>query len=232
MAQQNAFDKNSLENAKLLQPEGILDQLNLPPALIDFLRKHQKPLWIVTIVVVIAVVAISLYSSYRTYTIDKAASALDTAMAATSGKKDLLAQVAEKYTSTPSAIWARVELAQLAQKSGDTKTAVAEFELLRQAVGNKAVITPLVLTSLGTLYEEENNHDAALAVFSELAMINGFAAEANRAMGRINESRGNSEQAVVMYTKYLEIVNEPGNAGQNDPARPLVEARLNSLNKE
>lgn len=231
MAENSAFGKNSLENGKLLQPEGILDQLNLPPALIDFLRKYQKPLWIITALVVTVVVTVSLYSSYRSYTLSKAASELNAALTATTDKKEMLSKVAEEYGSTPSAVWARVELAQLAQKNGEIKEAIAAFEALKEDIGAKSPVKPLLLTNLGALYEQENNKESALAVYGELANTQGFEADAYRAMGRVNEDDGNTEQAVAMYKKYMEIVNEPGSSRQNDSARPLVEARLNRLGK-
>lgn len=231
MAEQSAFDRNNLENGKLLQPEGILDQLNLPPALIDFLRKYQKPLWIITGVVVAVVVTVSLYSSYRSYTLSKAASELDAALSATTNKQEMLRKVADDYGSTPSAVWARVELAQLAQQNGEIKDAIATFEELKQDVGAQSQVKPLLLTNLGSLYEQENDKEAALGVYGELANTQGFEADAYRAMGRVNEAAGDTEQAVAMYKKYMEIVNEPGSSRQNDSARPLVEARLNRLSK-
>ncbi|MCI5138391.1 MAG: hypothetical protein D3922_08235, partial [Candidatus Electrothrix sp. AR1] len=78
--QQSSFQLNDLrENAHVEQHNGVLDQLDLPPGVVEFLQKNQRKIWTVVIIVATVIIVAALYDSYRTYTTNKAAKAYDAA---------------------------------------------------------------------------------------------------------------------------------------------------------
>ena len=83
MSEPGTFDPNQLKLQPLGPPPGLLDQFNLPPKVIAFMRANQRSLW----AVFIAVIALSLswagYDAYRDNRQQQATSALDAALLAT-----------------------------------------------------------------------------------------------------------------------------------------------------
>jgi predicted negative regulator of RcsB-dependent stress response len=231
MAEQSAFDRKNIELQTLAPPMGLLEHFNLPPAVIKFIRRNQRAIWTAVTGVVILIVAISAYTSYRQYRIEKAASALDAALVATQDKRQLLDKVVQEYGSTPSGLWAQIELGFLDEKEGQGAKAITRFEEINTALAAKSLLKPLVLSKLGALYENEKQFDKALALYSELAGRQGFAPDAYRAMGRVNEQLGKTEEAAAMYGKYLELTVVQGGEGKADPVREMVQSRLNQLKK-
>ena len=55
MADQSAFDRKQIETSAMSETTGILEQLNLPPAFVSFLRKNQRMLWAIVIVAAVSV---------------------------------------------------------------------------------------------------------------------------------------------------------------------------------
>ncbi|MCW5210153.1 hypothetical protein VU03_00010 [Desulfobulbus sp. N3] len=79
--QQSSFQLNDLrENAHVEQHNGILDQLDLPPGVIEFLQKNQRKIWTVVTIVAVVIIVTAFYDSYRTYSSNKAAKAYDAAL--------------------------------------------------------------------------------------------------------------------------------------------------------
>jgi predicted negative regulator of RcsB-dependent stress response len=176
-------------------------------------------------------VAVSAYTSYRHYRAGKAAAALDIALVAKQDSRALLEKVVQEYGSTPSSLWAKIELAFLDEKEGQRPKAITRFEAINTGLGVQSLLKPLVLGKLAALHEDENQFDKALVYYSELAGKEGFAPEAYRAMGRVNEQLSKSAEAAAMYSKYLELSPSQGGQQNNDPVREMVQARLNQLKK-
>ena len=231
MGKQSAFDQSTIEVQATPPTQDLLDQLNLPPAVADFMRRNRRTIWTVVILVVLLVVGIALYDSYRTYRISRAVEALDAALVIddSARREQQLRQVIEKYASTPSALWARIELARLQQKKGAIAGAIAILEKINSGLSPDDPAKPLVLFNLGGLYEQAKKLDQALVIYRELSGIKGFAAEAFKAMGRVYEQQHNSGSAAEMYRKYLALTGKDGEVQVSDPERKLIEARLNRL---
>lgn len=231
MAEQSAFDRKNIQLQTLSPPMGLLEQFNLPPAVIASIRRNQRTLWMTVTACVLLVVAVAAYTSYRQYRVGKAASALDVALVAKQDSRQLLEKVVQEYGSTPSGLWANIELAFLDEKEGQRLNAITRFAAINTGLAVQSLLKPLVLGKLAALHEGEQQFDKALVYYSELAGKEGFAAEAYRAMGQVNEQLGKSAEAATMYGKYLELT--PALAGQqkNDPVREMVQARLNQLKK-
>ena len=86
MSEQSAFNQNEVAEGAYVEPRGVLDQLNLPPGFVKFVRKNKRAIQITGAVIVVVVVAGSLYQSYRTTRLDDAASSLSISMDATGDK--------------------------------------------------------------------------------------------------------------------------------------------------
>ncbi|PIE56001.1 MAG: hypothetical protein CSA34_06200 [Desulfobulbus propionicus] len=231
MAEQKAFDPNRSPFEKLHEPQGLLEHLNLPPKAVTFIRKHQRTIWVVVILLALTVTAVSLYTSYRERRIAKGAAALETAMAATADKDMQLQGVIDEYGSTPSGIWARIELARYHVEQGERQQGIAELEAVKKDLGADSSLLPLVLLNLGGLHEEEDKLNVAVAEYEELSRITGFSADAWFALGRVAEEQGKPQEAVSFYQKYLGVVaNKQGSIP--DSRQQMVEERIGRLQKQ
>jgi len=229
MSENNPFNHHTLPMGGVPEPQGLLEQFNLPPAFIAFLRNNSKIIWIIIGCVSLVVVCGALYGSYRTHTLNKAGAALDDALQAQENKESLLKQVASEYSSTPSATWAKVELANFYVAQEELDKAVAILAELESDPGLDELVKPLVTFKLAGLYEQQEQMEKALGAYTVLSATAGFEAAAYKAMGRIQEYLGNEEQAIAMYTKYLEQLNFSGGENQSDPAKIIIEARVKQL---
>ncbi len=230
MADQSSFDRNHIETSAMSETSGVLDQLNLPPAVIGFLRKNQRILWILIALVTSVVVVVALYGSYRNYKINQAVSALD---AATQEQGDqripMLTEVAEKYSSTPSSLWSRIKLAKIAADKGDNATALVELQQVNKSISIKNPLKPLVLYRLAGLKELEEDYAAAIELYRQLTSFTGFVSDAHYAMGRGYVAMGKKDEAIEEYRQYLSLTQETGGLNQGDPVRTLVEHTINQL---
>lgn len=230
MTEPSTFDPNNIK-LQPLQPVGLLEQFNLPPRLIAFIRRNQRAIWVTVIVGCLLAIGVAAYSAYRDNRTAKAASALDTALIAKQDTRQLLDRVVQDFASTPSAQWAKIELAALEEREGQPAKAIARLEEINATLPAQSLLKPLVVSKLAGLYENTKQLDKSLAMYTELATREEFAAEAYRAMGRVNEQLGKKEEAAAMYGKYLESAATSSVQGQADPSREMVQFRLNQLKK-
>jgi len=231
MAEQSAFDRKNIELQTLSPPMGLLEQFNLPPAVITFIRRNQGAIWMAVVGCVLLAALVSAYTSYRQYQAEKAAAALDIALVAKQDNRQMLEKVVQEYGATHSGLWAKIDLAFLDEKEGQPLKAITRFEEINAGIAVQSLLKPLVLGKLAALHENEKQFDKALVFYSELAGKEGFAPEAYRSMGRVNEQLGKGTEAAAMYGKYLELTSSPGGQQKNDPVREMVQSRLNQLKK-
>lgn len=230
MANQSAFDQNHIEESAMSETSGLLDQLNLPPTFIAFLRKNQRTLWIIIAAVALVVTAVSLYGSYKNYKRNQAVNAFDSALLADEGKRsELLQQIADNYSSTPTASWSRIELAKIAVASNNIPKAIEQLQMVNKSISEKNPLKPLVLYRLAGLNEQEKQFEQALALYQELTVFPGFAADAQYAMGRVFEGMGKKSEAITAYQRYLSLTEKSKKNGQADPVRTLVEYTIKTL---
>ena len=229
--QESAFDLKHIEETAAVETSGFLDELNLPPALTDFLRKNQRTIWLVVGIVAAVVTVVSLYGSYRNYTFNKAAKAYDQAMLLEGDAKiTALKTVAEEYGSTPSAVWSRIELAHIDQAGGKFADALDKLVKINSTLKSDDLLKPLLLVNIGALYEQEKQLDKAVALYKELQTFNGFDKDAANRLGRVYEAQGKNDKAREMYEQYLLLsAGDGADPRQNDPVRAMVQASLNRL---
>ena len=233
--QQSSFELNDLRgNSNVEQHNGILDQLDLPPGVIEFLQKNQRKIWTVVTIVAVVIIVAALYDSYRTYSLNKAAKAYDAALLLEGEQRaTALNKVTEDFGSAPSGAWSQIQLAHLEQEDGKYKEAIDRLEILKNELGEEELLKPLVLANLGALYEQAKQLDKAVAAYDSLQTKKGFEALALSSLGRLYESMEKEEQAVAMYQRYMSLTEkkqgDAGPAPQNSLARDMVQANLNRL---
>jgi predicted negative regulator of RcsB-dependent stress response len=230
MSQQNPFDLKNIKETAVPQQEGLLEHLNLPPAVISFIRRNQRAIWIVVICVALIVTAVSLYGSYRSHREDQASSALAKAMQSEGQqKKELLDGVVDQYGSTAAGMWGRIELAHMKAGDGDLAGAITDLTEVNDSVSEKNPVAPLLIYELGLLHEKNAQPDQARTYYNKLLAFSGFKAIAYKAMGRVFEDQGNNEQALDMYKKYMETLDNAEGKPLEDPDRSLIQEKINTL---
>lgn len=231
MSEPGTFDPNQLKLQPLGPPPGLLDQFNLPPKAIAFIRAHQRSLWAAFIAVIVLSLSWAGYDAYQDNRQQQATSVLDGALRVSEDKGGLLEKVTTQFAGTDAALWAKVELALLAEREGQVAKAITQLEAINTTLGAKSLLKPLLLGKLAGLAEREGKLDRALALYSELSAWESFAMEVFRARGRVSEQMGNKEEAIAMYTKYLEQERAQSFQSGSNPVRELVQSRLSQLKK-
>lgn len=209
MANESAFNKKLTAETNMDKVEGLLEHLNLPPKVIDFIRVNQRIIQVVIAVIVIAVVFWSLYGSYRERVREEAATALSTAMQADEANQaEALNGVVEEYAGTSSALWARVELAHLDMKNGSYADAAEKYTEILPDVSDSNPLHPLVIFGLAQALEGEKRFAEASRLYDQLTHVKGYEQIGYAGMGRIEEAQGNIDKAVAIYNDFLLFMGE------------------------
>lgn len=229
MSQESAFDSKTIEEAALDHPPGLLEQFNLPPQVIKYIRENRQKLWIAAGCIAFVVVALSLWDQYAERRAEKASSALSMALQAEEDQKqEQLAKVVDEYGSTSAGLWGRIELAHLAVEKGEVDKAIRELNEIKGDVSAKNPVMPLLLHILGALYEKNNELDKAVNAFTELSAFKPFELGAFEALGRLHEAQGQKDKALEMYKKALGA--DPATTGPAqqsvNPNRETIQARI------
>ncbi len=204
MANESAFDKRLTAETNMDKVEGLLDHLNLPPKAIDFIRIHQRLIKVGIAVIVVAVVFWSLYGSYRDQIKDEASTALSMALQTDQDTQAAALQaVVDKYGSTSSALWARVELGHHDMKNGSFSDASKKYASILSDVKTSNPLYPLVLFSLAQSLEADKHFQEASGQYDKLKDIKGYERIAYTGMARLEEAQGNVEKAIVNLNNFL-----------------------------
>ena len=227
MAGESAFNKRHVEVSTLSDVEGLLEHLNLPPAVIKFIRTHKQKLQIVTGLVLVLVVALAVYDSYRDKRIEAAASAL--AVAQQKGpeeKAGALEKVVSDFSGTTSALWAGVELAHLDMQTGKFAEAADKYQKIRNDLDTT---DPLyALTIFGVAQAREGNHDypEAFASYQELKDIDGYQAIGYTGMARVKGAQGKADDALKTLNGFLATMTDKP---ATDPGKKFIEEKISRL---
>jgi predicted negative regulator of RcsB-dependent stress response len=227
MSAQSLFSKKNIESQKLDTRKGIMEELNLPPEVISFVRKNSRNLQICLIIFVILVFSWIFYDYYSERQENKSASLLASAMQIEAKEEKLfvLGKVVAEYSGTDAALWGKLELAHLDYEEGAFDAAVAKYEEIAAKLPSDSSLVPLVRINLAQSYEEAGQHDQAIIQYNLLKNITGFKEDAYMALGRIYRAKEDFPQA---RKEYNELLNTMGD--DIDPQlRSKVQALLNSL---
>lgn len=227
MAGQSAFDKQQIQESSHSEGSGLLEHLNLPPVVIRFVKKNKKSLQIGSIVVAVVVISLTLYSSYRSKRIQNASTALAVAMqTAVPERHKALVAVATDFAGTPSAHWAKAELAHELMKDGKFKEAAEQYGIVRKKINTSDPLFALLTFGLAQANEAAGSFDAAILEYKAMQKIVGYEREGFSGLARIYEAQGNVKQALVVYEEYLSTFT---GQNQNDPAKVAVDEKIARL---
>ena len=220
----------SRKNIKSQQPDthrGLLEELNLPPEMISFIRDNSRTLQIALICVAVFVLGWIFYDYYAEQQENKGASLLASAMQVDSPEEQvqILQNVITDYPRTDAALWSKLELGHIDYQNGKFDEATAKFKEILDGLSPSSPLAPLTRLSLAQSYEEGGQYDQAIAQYNLLKKDAGFRLQANLALGRIFMAKGEESQARKVYEELLQ-----GLADEPDPGvKSKVQAKLASL---
>jgi len=227
MSTQSLFSKKNIQSQQPDTHRGLLEELNLPPGMIAFIRKNARNLQIGLICVVVLVLAGIFFDYYSQVQEKKGASLLASGLQteSTEQRSDILENVIRDYGRTDAARWSRLELAHLDFKEGKFEAAAAKYKDILAALPADNSLAPLTRLNLAQSYEQAGRYDEALTEYNLLKKAAGFSNEAYWALGRIYMAKEDPVQARKAYGELLDSLGETPDPGLIS----RVEAKLASL---
>jgi len=208
MAKHEVFDKEWVDERDKNSLEGLLEQLNLPPAAIKFVRENKRLVQISIAALILIVVAGSLYGAYQDSRIKKSSAALAIALEQEGQQKlDQLAQVANDFSGTDAGLWARINRAQALMNESNMSEAQAAFYSIREDIGKSSLLRPLITVGIAQSAEALGNYDEAAREYQALIDFEGYASIGYLGAARVQEIQGNSEEALALYENYLATID-------------------------
>ncbi len=206
MAQEDIFIKRHVEPGTDIKRE-LLEQLNLPPKMIAFLRTNSTRIQIGLAVGACLSLAWSGFGQYREAQREKSTAQIYNAMQAkeASERVSLLQEVVKQYPRADAGLWSKVELAHAALKAGNTAEAISGYRQVMDKLKADHPLLPLLTYSLAQGYEQGNDLDNAQKEYQKLTTLAGFAGEGYLGLGRIHELNKEPGKAKEMYEKYLAL---------------------------
>ena len=225
MSEHNTIDPKNIVREATDPKRGILEELNLPPKVIKFIRENSKNIQIAIVCIVVVILASSSYDYYKDKQRDKSASLLANAMqqATVEQKKAALAGVVDDHYSTGAALIARIELGHLAYAASNYKEAISIYKDAIDDMSSNNPMLPLVQLNLAQAYENAQDMDNALSFYQLVAKTAGFEVEGHMAIGRIHESKGQIEEAKKAFQQAI------GQEGINSNTKIWLEEKLVKL---
>jgi len=204
MPDPNLFKTEKILDATL-EKRGLLEELNLPPEAIRFIRANQKLLIVAVVVLVAAIVAGSGYNRYRAKFEDRAAHALAMAMEKSdpAEREQVLSRFLEEYGSSRAALWGRLERAHLLRDKGDYARAVAGYREILDELGADHPSTPLVRLSLAETLLASGEYANAASILEDLEKVEGLGQLAMLHLIDAHGLAGNKEAARNAYDRLL-----------------------------
>ena len=227
MNTQSLFSKKNIESQQPDRNRGLMEELNLPPNLIAFVRNNSRNLQIVLIGVVVLALAVVFYDYYSVKQEQKGASLLASGMQteSTEQRVQILENVIKDYGRTDAARWAELELAHLDYKEGRFEAAAKKYKEILDALSADNSLVPLTRLNLAQSYEQAGQYDQAIAQYSLLKKSTGFTDQAYLGLGRMYMAK---EDPVMARQAYEELYGSLTDTA--DPElKSRVEAKIASL---
>jgi predicted negative regulator of RcsB-dependent stress response len=185
----------------------ILEELNLPPVAIDFIRANAKTIQIVIAVAVVVILGWEGYGKYTAVQRDRSADMLYQAMKAGAAEQQTtqLKELFAKYGKQGSGRWGIVEQGHLAFKEGKFQEAATQYQAVLASIDNKNPLYPLIQYNLAQAYENLPDQAKAKAAYQALAEVQGFAGEASLGLARLAEQEGKKDEALAKYKEFVDL---------------------------
>jgi len=227
MAQQNVFEKIHVDERDKADLGGVLEQLNLPPSVVDFVRKNQKAIYIVLGIISVIVVVWSFYGSYVESKINKSSSALAQAMKVEDDKKiDALGKVISDFSGTQSALWAKVEIAQIQINDKKYEESLQVYNEVRKEIKQENPLYPLVTFGIAQAEEALQNYQPAVTAYTTLKTITGYEDIGYNGIARLYEVQQKYEEAIKELEEYLGVLMSDEQTSQE---KEYISVKINRL---
>jgi predicted negative regulator of RcsB-dependent stress response len=208
MAKEDVFEKEWVDERDKNNLEGLLEQLNLPPVAVTFVRENKRLVQIAIVLLVLAVVTWSLYGAYQDNRIEKSSEALSAALEQEGQQQlDLLAEVEKEFDGTDAALWARINRAQQLLKNSAMAEAGEEFKSISDDLAKSSILQPLLVFGIAQSAEAEGDFDAAAAEYRKLIEIEGYQDLGYLGAARVHVVQGNKDKALELYENYLASID-------------------------
>jgi len=223
MAERSAFDKLHIEESEKADLGGVLEQLNLPPAVVTFVRENKRLVQISIALVVICIVSWALYDSHRETKIENGYSALAMAMESEGAKKiQALESVAQEYEGTDSSLWANITIGHEQIENREFDQAINTYNAIRADVKQTSPLYNLLSAALAQAYEAAGHNNKAVAEYSYLKQQQGYENIGYSGIARIHELNGEKQQALDVYEDYLATLTNVRDRNQ----KMLIEEKI------
>ncbi len=194
--------ENNEKTIDIEHKDGLLEELNLPPDVIRFIRRNARNLQIAAACVFLLVIGWTYYDYYTETKQNEAAAALNAAVQESDQtvRIEMLKDVSEKFSDTGAAIWSRIEQAHLLVQDENYEQAIAEYHKILDDIDSNNPLSPLITYNVGLAYENSGDPDKALKQFARLADYSGFEVKGLMAQGRLQELKGDVSEALKSYS--------------------------------
>ena len=227
MADETPFNKLHVEPSVKGDLTGLLEQFNLPPNAVKFIRKNLKTIYAVLALAVIAILSWSAYDAYHQIRINVSSSALSNALKEpVTARQAALQKVITDFSGTSSARWARVELAHIDMKNANFKAAAEKYTGVRGEIKSTDPLFGLVSFGIAQAKEAEKDYDHAFSEYVTLSKIEGYQPVGLSGMARIHEMKGEKEKALSVYEQYMATF---AGEDRNDPERAFIAEKIGRL---
>lgn len=227
MADNKAFEKIHEDIREKEDLGGILEQFNLPPSVIEFVRKKQKMIFGIIAVVVVLLIAWAVLNSHANHKAASSTSALSQALKSKDEQYVAeLNKVASQFSGTDAAKWAKIETAQYYMSKGKFQEAFAEYKALDKNVSKKSPLYPLYAYGIAQAQESMDKKEEALKDYQILQNIKGFERIGYFGTSRIFEEEKKYDEAAKELEKYMGII--VGDTGSSQE-KSYIQARISQL---
>ncbi len=227
MAGESAFDKLHVEEKDKANLVGVLEELNLPASVVEFVRKNQKLIYGLVAILIVGVVAWALYGSYHEKKINESSSALALAKQEIDIEKiNALQKVTEEFSGSQAAMWATIEEAHEEMKKGQYATATDKYVSIRKGIKKNNPLFPLLTLGIAQAKEQNNQNQEAFIEYETLKGVVGYENIGYTGMARLYEILGEPEKSLAVYEEYLSTFS---GENQNSPDRDFVQEKVSNL---
>jgi predicted negative regulator of RcsB-dependent stress response len=227
MSGESAFDKLHVEDKQKADLGGLLEELNVPDNVVQYVRKNQRTIYAILIAVIVAIGAWSLYGSYVENKLKESSSALAIAKKEPENVRTAaLQKVISDFSGTKAALWAMVELAHLDMKNKQYAAAAEKYTSVRADISDSDPLYPLLTFGVAQAMEMENKLDQAYAEYFALKDIKGFENIGYLGVARIREMQGDLDKALAHYEEYRATIT---GENLNSPDMLFLQEKITNL---
>lgn len=227
MAEENAFEKIHVDESEKADLGGVLEQLNLPPTAVQFVRKNQRTISLVLALITAVVVIWALYDSYLERKTRESSSALAVARKLSDDALiKSLEGVEKNFSGTDSALWASIEIARYHVDKKEFEKASAKYTEVRTNVKVTNPVYPLVTFGLAQAEEAQKNFSEALQEYSILKTTKGYESLGYSGAARIFEVQNDKEAAIKELEQYIGILM---GESPTSPEKAFIDEKISRL---